>query len=128
MRTLVEYLDAAKEKTGMSDLELGFRIGYKSLVVYQLRKGQRTINEDAMMRLADIAGISREEAALDLAIWRAKGTEAAPVYERMAAMLRGVVLSAAFLVVTYAAPAPAADFRQETPVIKSSLYIMEYIL
>ncbi len=126
MDTMAEYLDAAKERTGIkTDMELNFAIGFKGLVVSSLRSAKKLPSDDKMITIADMAGIPKEQALMDLNIWRAAGTTAEPIYKRMAAMMRGVVLGLLLiLAVTYSAPARAADFGQSHSLIKSGMYIM----
>ncbi len=108
MKTIGFYLDCAKEKTGLStDLALNFALGYKGLSVSDIRNGRKFPSDHVMLKLADMAGVPPEEALLDLNSWRTKGTSAAPIYERMARALHGIVLCFMLTLPALINPTPA---------------------
>lgn len=73
MPTVVEYLDAAKARGNFdSDTKLSIAAGQSPAWASQIRRRLTHPGEDAMVRLAEIAGISPDIALLDLARERAK--------------------------------------------------------
>lgn len=73
MPTINEYLDAAKARANIaSDTRLGAALGQNHAWAHMIRAGKSLPSEDAMMRLAALAGISPDIALLDLARERAK--------------------------------------------------------
>lgn len=73
MPTIAEYLDAAKARGKFaSDTRLSIALGQGPSWASQIRRGIACPGEDAMMRLAELAGISPDIALLDLARERAR--------------------------------------------------------
>lgn len=128
IRNVHFYVYKAMERLKISsERELSKRLGKAPNFIHMVQDERIKPSDETMVALAELAGEPKEQALLCLNIWRAKDTTAASIYEKMATALRGVVLSAAFVVVTSAAPATGADFSQNAPVIRSSLYIMAII-
>lgn len=105
MRDLTFYIDKARQNSGAtSDRKLSELIGMAPNTAFFWRSKKSFPSDDTMIRLAEIAQIDPQIALVELNAWRNHGTKAAPIYERMAAMLRGVVLTVvlalAFLMVT----------------------------
>ena len=127
MKSLDWYIDEAKARSGIkSDRELSKFLGLSHVASNYWRQRRSYPTDDTMMRLAEMAHADPQLALIELNAWRNQGTRAAPVYERMAAMMRGVVLGfLLILAVTYSAPASAADFGPSHSLIKSGMYIME---
>jgi hypothetical protein len=70
---LVEIFDAAKRRANIdSDTRLGLAIGQSHSWVYQVRSGKALPSDDAMVRLADLAGINPDIALLELQRIRAR--------------------------------------------------------
>lgn len=73
MMTITEYLDAARARRFLeADVHLSLVLGQSSAWASQVRRGLTFPSEDAMVRLAELAGISPDIALLDLARERAK--------------------------------------------------------
>ena len=114
MRSIEEYLDLAKARADIkSDRQLGPAIGQSTQTVTHYRRKNAWPSDDAMLRLADLAGIPREEALLDLACWRST-SHARPTWQAIAAKLAAVA-PAAFLTAVLPTLVAAAFFAGATP-------------
>lgn len=73
MPTIAEYLDAAKARGKFtSDTKLSIALGQGPAWVSMIKRGIAHPGEDAMIKLAELAGVSPDIALLDLARERAK--------------------------------------------------------
>jgi len=75
-RSVVDYINAAKARAGFkSDRALGMALGGSVDLVAAWRNTARKYpSDEKMLRLADMAGIPRDQALLDLADWKADET------------------------------------------------------
>lgn len=81
------YLDTAKRNRSIkSDAELSRSIGFKSNAVTFFRTRKSFPSDQTMIRIAELAGIDKGQALLDLNIWRTDG-ETRSAYMSMAAIL-----------------------------------------
>lgn len=75
MRTIDDYLDAARGRAGLrSDREVGRELGLKGSIVSQWRTRRVWPADETMVRLAVLAGVDPQEALLELSYWRTDGT------------------------------------------------------
>jgi transcriptional regulator with XRE-family HTH domain len=73
MRTFLDYVEQAKTRAGIpSDNQLARRIGITSASLCQLKQNRSAPSGKTTRALAELAGIPEDEAALDLAMWRAE--------------------------------------------------------
>jgi len=95
MRTINNYLDAAKARAGIkSDRQLSFVLGYSSgAPICKQRKEHEWPSPEVMLRLAGLAGIDPEIALQELNVWRS-AEPARAVYART---LRRIARGAAAL-------------------------------
>lgn len=116
MRTIDDYLDAAKSRQGFkSDRELCKALGIRSASISAFRTKRAWPTDAHMIRLAHLAGWSEEEALLDVGRWRAMGTPAAAVYERL--LKRLVASAAALLLAVFVTPHPAGAAERDGNIV-----------
>ncbi len=76
MRNFDDYLSEARRKTGVaSNNGIAKLLDISGPSLSSLFQGKSLPSEDTMVKLADLAGIDRETALLDLAVWRSSGNE-----------------------------------------------------
>ena len=103
---LHEYLERARVFSNFpSDRQLAINLGIKPPTLAQYRIGKVFPSDHTMIRLADLAGVPREQAILDLAAMRADSPESKAVYEG----LKKKLLVAALASVVLIAPASPAQ-------------------
>jgi hypothetical protein len=72
MRTINDYLDTAKARTGAtSDRKLAQLLGIGATTLFHLQRRRNYPSDELMTKLAMLAGIDPQVALLDLCIWRA---------------------------------------------------------
>ena len=86
MRTIDDYIDAAKSQNPLlkSDCRLSLAVGMGLTTVCFWRTGRSWPSNEAMIRLAEFAGIDPEEALIELNIWRARTPAARALYQSVA--------------------------------------------
>jgi len=90
LRSLDNYLDQAKAAAGIgSDNELGRRLGFKSNIVCLYRTKRSWPSDDAMIRIAEMAGENPDIALCQLSAWRNAGP-AANRWQTMAGKLAAI--------------------------------------
>lgn len=121
MRDIDWYIDNAVKYHGLSSPRaLGPALGMSPNSASNWRTRRAWPSDEVMMRLADMCMIPREEALLELCIWRTAGTPAGSVYLRL---LEAAGKSAAILLVAllaYAAsgtPANAGTLAEQSSMI-----------
>ena len=77
--TIGERIKAAREKTGMTQVELGEKVGVSGVAIMRYEKGQRQPRYDLLLHIADALGVSAhtlvdwgevdKEAFKELFIW-----------------------------------------------------------
>jgi hypothetical protein len=93
-----EYLDAARARGRYdSDRALGRAINRSHTTVNAWRAKKQWPDDDAMLALADISGIDRSTALLDLNSWRTKSSDARNQYLKIATDLSRVAVIAVLL-------------------------------
>lgn len=124
MRELNDYIVLAVERQGLrSRNRLNLLLQTSSALVSQWDRGRAWPNEANMCKLADLAGIPRDEALLDLAIWRSDDVNARNTWKTLRDRLV-TAAAVAVLAITCGTwkPAPA---EASTYAVSSGLYIME---
>lgn len=88
---LIDILNLALKRNGLSsDRKLAPVMALSPASISAWRKGHALPDDDSMARLADLAGLDKREALLQLNIWRCDGP-AREMYENMLAGLKKVV-------------------------------------
>lgn len=78
MRTFDDYLAEARRKTGVaSNNQVAALLGISGTSISRLSKGVNLPADETMLKLADLAGLDKEEALIDLSIWRSAGSDIA---------------------------------------------------
>lgn len=109
---LSEYLDRARANHGLrSDRELGRLLGFQGAAISQWRSKRSWPTEENMVRLADLAGVERQQAIIELAMWRAASPEVRSTYEaiRDALAKTGSLVAVAAIFIGSLLTAPHAD-------------------
>ena len=116
---LIDYIELAMQKQGFKSYrELSRALGHKSnqSLVF-LRKGFQNPSDETMIRLAELAGLSKEAAILRLNIWRSKSPEARELYtalaERLAKQASTWLICTATVAIIAAAPAGSNAYAAE---------------
>ncbi|WP_085908081.1 hypothetical protein [Kiloniella majae] len=88
-----QYMDKAIKIQGFkSDKDISRSIGKSMALASQWRTKRAWPSDDAMIKLAEMAGESPEKALLDLNIWRSEGA-ARSIYEKLASRtIQGVAI------------------------------------
>ena len=97
MPTVDEYLDRAKAQLNTaSDRHLSKHLGFVGPAVSQWRTKRAWPSDEAMLKLAELAGVTPEQALADLNTWRAKSDQVQAVYAAIAKKIGAA--AAAFIV------------------------------
>ena len=90
MKTFSFYADLAKEKAHLkSNNQLASAIGLSSASVTRLINGKSLPMDDTLLRVANLAKVSPEEALIDLSIWRNQGNpQTLKVWQRISEILK----------------------------------------
>lgn len=84
MRTVQDYISEARKKNGIySNNKLASAIGLTGPAIVNIVKNKALPSEETLLKIANLADISPEEALLDLSIWRAKSPEAKSTWEKI---------------------------------------------
>lgn len=124
MKTIDFYIDTARENTGAtSDLKLAAMLDLKSSAISYWRTGKTFPSDDTMIKLAELADISPEQALLELSYWRADG-KAQKVYKGLISRLTGAVACLVIVIVSmFSAPAFAENTsRTDNSYVNSNIY------
>lgn len=123
MRQIDWYIDTAVKKQGLSSPRaLGPHLGLSVAAASNWRTRRAWPGDETMVRLADLCGVPREEALLELSVWRTAGTQAGIVYLRLleAAGKSAAILLIALLVYAVAAPtAHAGTFAEQSSLLSA---------
>lgn len=75
MRNYSFYIEEAKKKQGFKyNNQIENALGFKGSMMAIIQKGKGHLSEEKMLELADLAGVDKEIALLDLNMMRASGT------------------------------------------------------
>ena len=105
MKNINDYIDLARKKHSLkSDRRLSAALGLSEVAVQRWRAGVSIPSDDTMVKLADMAGISKEQALLELSYWRADG-EAKSTYKMLLKRLVPTAACLAFILGSTTSPA-----------------------
>ncbi len=99
MNTLRDYTDKIIARHNLkSQNEAAKEIGIAGASLSQFLSGKILPSEDTMLKIADLAGMPKEEALIDLNLWRsANNPEVAKIWQRMAKMINPAMVVFAFI-------------------------------
>lgn len=84
MRTFQDYVFEARKKKGIySNNKIAKEIGIAGPSLSVMMNNKTLPSEETLLKIANLADISPEEALLDLSIWRAKSPEAKSTWEKI---------------------------------------------
>lgn len=127
MRTIDWYMDEAMRRQALrSERQLSMALGLKGGAANFWRQRKAWPSAATMVRLADLAGVSAEEALLELNIWREQDVAARNVYSHMLAKLTGVAASLLLFLGILTPDQANASVRtvNELTSVRPELYIM----
>lgn len=74
MKNIENYIERAKQNSSItSNNNLSLELGLSKGALSQFTTGRSFPKEETMVKLADLAGVDRETALLELAIWKTTG-------------------------------------------------------
>jgi len=125
MKTIDDYIDLAIAKRNYkSDRQLGVALGFKSNTVNQWRTKRAWPSDEAMVRLADLCFEEKEQALLDLNIWRTQG-KAREYYKHISEQLQKMAVVFLLIVSVFL---PAQVKADEQTMYNTSTDLPLYIL
>jgi len=84
MKTIDDYCDIAKQRHGLkSDRILADALNINSSAISQWRTKRTWPSDTTMIHLAELAGIDKTEALVELGAWKNYGLPAYPTYETL---------------------------------------------
>ena len=90
MRTIKDYISEAQKKQNIpSNNKLAIALGLTPQGLSVIYKGRSVPSDETIIKLAELAGISEDEALLDAAVWRAQTPKTKELWEK----IRHIVLS-----------------------------------
>mgnify|MGYP000274788659 CR=1 FL=1 len=99
MRNFQDYISEAQKKQNLYSLsKIAQKIGISANSVSVMYKNKTLPSEETLIKIADLAGIPREEALLDLSIWSAKSDDAKKTWEKIRTLLNTAALTLALLI------------------------------
>lgn len=127
MRTIDNYIDKAREKTGAtSDRNLAKILDIDNSSITHWRTKRSWPADDTISKLAELAGIPQDEALLELNAWRSTG-ETQNIYKRLIEKLNGVLT---LLIIVFAAlhstPSYAAIAGKNTNPLLNHKYTLSH--
>jgi hypothetical protein len=97
MRKIQDYLDAAIEKQELgSDRQLSLLMDISQSSVTFWRTGKSLPSDKLMVQLAELAGITPEQALLELSYWKADAEEVKSVYRSLMQKTAGALAALLF--------------------------------
>jgi len=89
MRNFNDYAEKAIERFGLSGYNnLAREIGITKCVMSQFRHGKSTPSEETFLKIVELAGMPKEEALIDLNLWRSKNDPTRhEIWKRIAKMI-----------------------------------------
>lgn len=89
MRTFEFYAEKAIARYGLTGYNnLARELGINKASVSYLRSGKNIPSDDTMIKLAELAGMPKEEALIDLNLWRSKDKpEVQKIWQRLSKMI-----------------------------------------
>lgn len=94
MRTFNEYAEKAIERYGLTGYNnLARELNMNKATVSYFRSGKALPSEATMIKLAELAGLPKEEALIDLNLWRSKNNpEVNKIWTRLSKMIRYLLI------------------------------------
>jgi hypothetical protein len=115
VRNPADYIDLALQNPNVENSsDISRQIGVTPSVITRLKKGHTFLDDENMIRLADLAGIDRIEALIDLNRWRSTEkdmSEASSVYLEIAKRLGYLSLAVTLAVIFLGGDAVAEEAR-----------------
>lgn len=89
MRNFNDYAEKAIVRYGLAGQNaLAAEIGINKSAMSQLTTGRTLPSDDTMIKLAELAGLPKEEALIDLNLWRSKDKpEVQKIWQRLSKMI-----------------------------------------
>lgn len=111
MRTFQDYVFEARKKKGIySNNKIAKEIGIAGPSLSVMMNNKTLPSEETLLKIAELADISPEEALLDLSIWRAKSPEAKSTWENIKKLLNTAAMAGSMLYITASNAAENNDF------------------
>ena len=104
MRNCAIYIETAIKNSNLKNrAELCRVLNIKQPSLFTLEKGKTLPSESTMIKLAELAGLPKEEALIDLNLWRSKDKpELQKVWQRLAKMIGAILFTLLIPNVSYA--------------------------
>ena len=95
MKTFNEYAEKAIKRYGLTGYNnLARELNMNKATISYFRSGKALPSEETMIKLAELAGMPKEEALIDLNLWRSKNNpELNKVWQHLSKMIGIAVLS-----------------------------------
>jgi len=126
MKKIKNYIELAHKKTGIkSQNQLARKIGISGASLSRIASGASIPSEGTILKLADLAGVSKEQALLERSYWLADA-ETKPIYHKI---LEGVKKGAAVILLMQALsanPAVAGVTGELSAQSNSPVYILSH--
>lgn len=123
MRCFQDYVFEARKKQNIySNNKLAKEIGIAGASLSVMMNNKTLPAEETLIKIADLAGIPREEALLDLSIWSAKSDDAKSTWKKIREMLK-----TAALVLTFASFYPLPTYQQSCNNAIKEQYTVYYV-
>lgn len=89
MKSFTDYAEKAIARYGLTGYNnLARELGINKASVSYLRSGKNIPSEETMIKLAELAGLPKEEALIDLNLWRSKDKpELQKIWQRLSKMI-----------------------------------------
>ena len=128
MLTIDDYLDLARKRQGLSsNRKLAFALDLNPSSLSQFHTRRAWPADHTMLKLADLAGLDRQQALIDLNFWRATSPEVREQYSALADLVSAARRGAAVVLVLLGAllPYPSETKAEQTAIEgRDRLYIM----
>lgn len=121
-----DYIDEAMYRLKSQNYsDFSKEIGITRISLSRIYNGKQLPSEATMIRLAELAGMPKEEALIDLNLWRSKGNpEINKIWQRVAKMI-GIV----FAVLVFSSfRVSACNIAQKTTNISQNINTIVYIM
>ena len=113
MRCFQDYVFEARKKQNIySNNKLAKEIGIAGASLSVMMNNKTLPAEETLIKIADLAGIPREEALLDLSIWSAKSEDAKSTWEKIREMLKTAALVLTFASLYTPPPSTSTKLQQ----------------
>ena len=124
MKTFNEYAEKAIVRYGLTGYNnLARELGMTKSSISMLRSGKNIPSEATMIRLAELAGMPKEEALIDLNLWRSKSNpEINKIWQRVAKMIGILIFSLLFSSEKTIANSSASNAENLSPICQSNIY------